>query len=143
MNVQAEVDREKDAVGRITAVARRTSCPCFADLCWGSLPSDFRLLEDNPGVMFESPRRIVVFQELGGELRYYAGGWCRNPDRIFLEQDRIHREGSELGVFPTVRDALVFAERYLVEEASFREIQVPRQPRHQQEPSSNNDGKSA
>jgi len=88
----------------------------------------------NPGVMFESCRRIVVFQEIGGELRYYAGGWCQDQTRIYLEQGRIWAEGSELGVFQAVRDAVAFAEQYLVEERDFQAIQVPRQVRFGRSP---------
>jgi hypothetical protein len=76
--------------------------------------------------MFESPVRLVVFQTIGGELRYYAGGWCPEPTRIYLEQERIWAEGYELGVFGSVTDALAFAEQYLAEGNSLASIEAAR-----------------
>jgi hypothetical protein len=137
MNVQTQVDREPEAVRRITAVARQSSCPFFADLFWDVVDFDPFALSNNPGVMFESPRRIVVFQELGGELRYYAGAWCLDQDRRYLEEDRIEAEGREIGVFPTVRDALAFAGQYLIEERAFQTIHVPRYTRYSRLPDPN------
>ena len=63
------------------------------------------------------------------ELRYYAGGWCPDQNRIYQEQDRIVAEGCELGVFRSVRDALTFTEKYLADERSFGAVQVPREVR--------------
>lgn len=128
MSLEAEVDADSTAVKRITAVARRTSCPVFTDILWTPYPHMLALM-DNPGVMFESPRRVVVFQRIGGELRYYAGGWCPDQARISAEQDRVWAEGSELGVFRSVADALAFALPYLAEEQSFAAAGVPRDVR--------------
>jgi hypothetical protein len=130
MRIQDEVDREVDAVRRITAVARRRPCTFFADLLWGGAMPEIQDLGDDPGVMFESPRRVVVLQRVSGELRYYAGGWCPDQDRIYLEQDRVWAEGSELGIFASVRDALLFAEQYLAEGQGFGDLTVPRQVRY-------------
>lgn len=129
MDVQAEVDGD-EAVRRITAVARRSACPLFLDLLWGDSPRDLLAICANPGVLFESPRRCLVFQYISGELRYYAAGWCPDQNRLHLEQDRIEAEGWELGVFATVRDALAFAEQYLVEERAIQAIEAPSQIRH-------------
>lgn len=129
MSFEAEVDADPNAVARITAVARRTSCPLFADILWEPCPHPLVLVDD-PGVMFESPRRVVVFQRVGEELRYYAGGWCLDQAHIHLEQDRMWAEGSESGVFGSVADALAFAERYLVAEQSFAAVRVPREVRY-------------
>lgn len=131
MNVQNEVDQERNALQSIAAVAKRTSCPLFINLIgWGEALPDPCWFVRNPGVMFESPRRIVVFQEIVGELRYYAGGWRSHQSQIYAEQDRIAAEGSELGVFETVRDAMTYAEQYLVQEKDFQAIDVPRQVRY-------------
>jgi hypothetical protein len=129
MDLEAEVDAEPDTVNRITAVARQRSCPAFLDLWWDPAPPPLAVLGD-PGVMFESPRRVVVFQRIGGELRYYAGGWCPDEDHIHLEQERVWAEGGESGVFGSVADALAFAELYLVEERSFAAVRVPRAVRY-------------
>lgn len=136
MDVQAEVDREREKVQRINAVARRVSMPLFCDLIgWeGDVPDDPIALTDNPGVLFESSRRVVVFQQICGELRYYAGGWCPDQKRIYLEEERILAEGSELGVFETVQDAVEFAEEYLVDERDFQAIHVPRRVRYRHTP---------
>jgi hypothetical protein len=128
MSLEAEVNTDPAAVQRIAAVARRTSGPAFADIQWPPCPHVLALMDD-PGVMFESPRRVVVFQRIGGELRYYAGGWCPDQSRIYLEQERVWAEGSESGVFRSVADALAFAEQYLAEERSFAGVGVPREVR--------------
>src|SRR5262249_31766418 len=78
MDLQAEVDKEQDVLQRIPAVARRWPCGPFADLLWDELDFDVAL-SNNPGVIFESPIRAVVFQYVRGELRYYAGGWSPDP----------------------------------------------------------------
>jgi hypothetical protein len=125
MSVQAEVDEHPRLVERITTVARRSLCPAFCDILWPPAPHIIDVLDD-PGVMFESPHRVVVFQRVGGDLRYYAGGWCPDQDRICLEQDRIEAEGCEMGTFESVADALAFAEQYLAEERGFASVEVPR-----------------
>ncbi|HKA06862.1 MAG TPA: hypothetical protein VKD71_06360 [Gemmataceae bacterium] len=138
MNLQAEVDGQLLAVERITAVARRSPCFGFGDLLWSPTPDMQTLandLMDDPGVMFETGRRVVVFQRIGGELRYYAGGWCLGQDRAAPEQDRrIMAEGCELGVFESVADALAFSEGYLVIERSFTALPVPRDVRYGRHP---------
>lgn len=133
MSLEAEVDAESGTVQRITAVARRSSCTAFADILWPPTPPPLAFMDD-PGVMFESPHRIVIFQRISGELRYYAGGWCPDQRRIYLEQDRVWAEGSELGVFGSVTDALAFAEQYLDEERSFAAVEVSREVRYSRYP---------
>jgi hypothetical protein len=128
MQLDGDVGRERVPLQRITAVARRRSCAMFADILWPPVP-DLAALMADPGVMFASPRRVVVFQRIEGELRYYAGGWCPDQSRLYLEQDRIAAEGYELGVFGSVADALAFAEQYLVEERGCNAVQVLREVR--------------
>jgi hypothetical protein len=102
---------------------------CFADLMWPPFdePDMRRLIAgEDPGVMLESPRRVVVVQRIGEELRYYAGGWCPDRSRIYQEQDRVWAEGSEQGVFAAVADAALFAEFYLVAERDSQDIAMPR-----------------
>jgi hypothetical protein len=109
----------------------------FADLCWP--PYDWeveraRLIEGRPaGVMFETASRVVVMEEHSGELRYYAGGWRSHESRIHLEQGRIEAEGYEMGVFPSPRDAVLFAERFLACEQALQDIETPRLVHHRQE----------
>jgi hypothetical protein len=137
VSLQAEVDGPPLSVERITAVARRSPCFGFADLMWSPTPDMQTLtntLMDDPGVLFETDQRVVVFQRIGGELRYYAGGWCLSRDRIVAEQHRISAEGCELGVFGSVADALAFAEGYLVAEQSFAALRVPRDVRYGHQP---------
>jgi hypothetical protein len=131
--LEDEVNAEIGPLRRIIAVARRSSCPVFGDILWLPTP-DLLVLMGDPGVMFESPRRLVVFQRIGGELRYYAGGWCLDQNRIYLEQDRIESEGCELGVFGSVGDALAFAYQYLAEEKEFGAVLVPRFVRYSHDP---------
>lgn len=129
MSLVSDLDAEHNAVARITAVARRTCCSIFTDILWSPCPHPMDLMED-PGVMFESSRRVVVLQRIAGELRYYAGGWCLDQTSIYSEQDRAWAEGRESGVLRSVADALIFAEQYLVEERSFVLVQVPRNVRY-------------
>jgi hypothetical protein len=100
----------------VVAVATCRDSLFFADLCWPPFDADAerqRLIERrDAGLIFETDRRVVVIEEHGGELRYYAGGWRSDERRIYLEQDRIEAEGYEMGVFRTLRDALLFSERY-------------------------------
>ena len=75
MKLHAEVDAHGAQLGRITAGARRSYCPAYGDILWGPLPDlgeRLQALMDDPGVMFESPRRVVLFQRIGDDLRYYA-----------------------------------------------------------------------
>lgn len=127
MSLEVDVDAEPELLQRVTAVARRSSCPLFCDLSWPPSPSAAVLLED-PGLMFESPRRVFVFQRFGEELRYYAGAW--SPNDALVHQERVEVEGSEAGVVRTVLDALAFAEQYLVEERCFVAVSVPRDVRY-------------
>ncbi|MDP3212972.1 MAG: hypothetical protein Q8S73_02625 [Deltaproteobacteria bacterium] len=127
MSLESEMEAERELVQRITAVARRSSCPLLGDLWWDPIPSTVAILED-PGVMFESSNRVVVFLRTFEELRYYAGPWC--PDDAHLYPDRIEAEGSEAGVVKTVADALAFAEQYLVEERGFDAVSIPRDVRY-------------
>src|SRR5690348_8945762 len=123
------VELESDAVRRVTAVARRIPCPTFADLLWPPTPPTLDILTD-AGVMLESALRVVVFQRIGGELRYYAGGWCPDQTHIHLEQERVAAEGYELGVFGSVADALAFAGEYLAEGRSFANVEAVRAVRY-------------
>lgn len=142
MDVQAEVDREPEVVQRITAVAHRSECPSFADLLWCTESFNEVIgMMSKPGVMFTSPRRIVVFQFLAGELRYYAGGWSLSQNPSPNEYERMCAEPHELGVFATVRDALEFAEAYLVDECALSQITVVRQVRWGQQPHPDTPGK--
>lgn len=102
MKLHAEVDAHGAQLGRITAGARRSDCPAYGDILWGPLPDlgeRLQALMDDPGVMFESPRRVVVAQRIGDELRYYAGGSPSHADRSYLEWDRVWAEGGEAGTF--------------------------------------------
>ena len=78
-------------------------------------------------MIFETNSRVVVIEEHGGELRYYAGGWCSDQNFIYQEQDRIEAEGYEMGVFRTPRDAILFAERYLAGKQALQDIEAARE----------------
>lgn len=112
---------------------------CSDSLGFGNLwfpPFDFeaercRLIENrDPGVIFETDWRVVVIEEYGGELRYYAGGWCPDQQRIYLEQDRIEAEGCELGIFASTGEAIAFVEQYLVQHQPFPTIKAGRKMRY-------------
>jgi hypothetical protein len=109
----------------------------FADLCWPPFESEAelqRMIEGrDPGVILESATRVVAIQEHSGELRYYAGGWRSHESRIYLEQDRIWAEGYEMGVLPSPREAVLFAEQFLARERALQEIETPRLVHHRQD----------
>jgi hypothetical protein len=121
----------------IIAVAPCRDSLNFADLCWPPFDWDAELQRfierRDPGVIFETTTRVVVIEEHSGELRYYAGGWCSHQGRIHLEQERIWAEGHEIGVFPTSRDAVLFAEQFLAREQAIQDIETPRLVYHRQE----------
>jgi hypothetical protein len=131
MGLREHLAAHSELFEAVLAVATCRDSLGFGDLWFP--PFDFdaelrRLVENrDPGVRFETASRIVVIEEYGGELRYYAGGWCPDQNRIYLEQDRIEAEGSELGVFDSARAAIAFVEQYLVQERTFQGIPVPRQ----------------
>lgn len=121
----------------IVAVASCRDSLFFADLCWPQFDGEAELRRSidglNPGVIFETPTRMVVIEEHSGELRYYAGGWRSHESRIHLEQDRIWAEGSELGVFSLAQDAILFAEQFLVRQQALQDIETPRLVRHRRQ----------
>jgi hypothetical protein len=129
MSFQTELDAELARLQRLNANVRRRPCGAFADILWSPVP-DLLVLMKDPGVLFESRRRVVVFQRIEGELRYYAGGACPDENQIYLEQDRIAAEGCELGILGSVQDALVFAEQYLVDERGLSAVEVSRKIRY-------------
>jgi hypothetical protein len=49
MGLATELDVNSDAVRRITAVAVRRSCHCFADLMWLPAPTTLDVLKADPG----------------------------------------------------------------------------------------------
>jgi hypothetical protein len=130
MGLRERLAAYRQSFEAILAVATGRDSLGFADLWFPPLDLELhlrRLIENrDPGVIFETFSRVVVIEEISGELRYYAGGWCPNPKHRYLEEERIWAEGSELGVFATVRDAVDFAFRYLVEEQDFQTMRASR-----------------
>ena len=121
----------------LQAVAASSDSLGFADLVWPPYDhddEDARLVEGRDlGVMFESLRRVVVIEEHVGELRYYAGGWWRRRLHLGWETGQIEAEGGELGVFPSLPDAVRFTERYLAREEALQDIDTPRRVRSRRE----------
>ncbi len=137
MSLRDRLEESKIHFCAIMAVVSCRDSLHFADLCWP--PFDWedelqRVIEGrDPGVIFETATRVVVIEEHSGELRYYAGGWRSHESRILLEQERIWGEGYELGIFLTPRDAVLFAERFLVRAQALQDIEAPRQVHQRQE----------
>lgn len=130
MSLREQIAEDKRAFDAVLAVATCRDSLLFADLCWTPFDLQFELRRaaegSDPGVIFETPTRVVVIEDHSGELRYYAGGWCSHQDRIHLEQHRISAEGYELGVFPSPREAVLFAERFLSRQQPLQAIETPR-----------------
>jgi hypothetical protein len=137
MGLRERLAEYEQAFRATVAVAMCRDSLGFADLCWPPFDPQVelqRLIENrDPGVIFETTMRVVVIEEHGGELRYYAGGWRSHESRMHLEQDRICAEGYELGVFPAPEDGILFAEAFLARELALQDIETPRLVRHRQE----------
>jgi hypothetical protein len=137
MGLRDRLAENRQPFDAVVAVATCRNSLFFADLCWPPFDMEadrMRLIEGrDPGVIFEPVSRVVVLEEHSGELRYYAGGWRSDESRIYLEQDRIEAEGSEMGVFRTLRDAMIFTERYLVGEQALQDIEAAREVIHRRE----------
>jgi hypothetical protein len=67
-----------------------------------------------------------VFEFHRGQLRYWAGGGLSPGGDPNTEWTRIYDAGEERGVFPSVPEALRFAERFLVDELPIQRIVTPR-----------------
>jgi hypothetical protein len=121
---------DKPAFDSIVAVATCRDSWGFADLCWSpfDLAEVLQLSAEGrvPGVIFETATRVVVIEEHGGELRYYAGGWSSPESHIHVEDERIWAEGLEMGVLPSPCEAVRFAERFLARGQPLQEIETPR-----------------
>src|SRR5882724_1753809 len=87
---------------RTCAGAKASGCLSFADLCWGRVDP----LALDPGIKIELGKRVMVFQVINGELRYYAGGWG--------SQENINEQPNEFGVLANADDAISFANLFLV-----------------------------
>lgn len=137
MGLLERLAEDKQAFDAVVAVATCRDSLFFADLCWAPFDSEAELRRAaegrDPGVIFETATRVVVIKEHSGELRYYAGGWRSHESRIHLEQDRIWAEGYEMGVLPSPREAVRFAERFLAREQALQEIDTPRLVHHRQD----------
>jgi hypothetical protein len=107
MKTSEKVEEYKEAMSRLTRVAKHRECGRFAGLCWDKV--DPFALEENPGVLFETKSRVFVFQEINGEIRYYAGGWGIQED--------IETGQNEFGTFKDFEDALAFAVAFFVDAA--------------------------
>lgn len=94
MPLAAELDALPDALACVTAAAERSTCPAFGELLWRPRP-DMAEVEANPAVIFESARRVVALQRVGGELRCYCGG--REIGRYDQPDDPVPTERSERG----------------------------------------------
>ena len=137
MSLRDQLSEHEQAFNAILAVATWRDSLFFADLCWPPFDPDVtarRVAENrDPGIMFETPTRVVVIEEHGGELRYYAGGWCSPENRHSEEEERILAEGCEMGVFPSPREAVLFVEGFLAQQLDLQDIVVPRSLRHRRE----------
>ncbi len=137
MSLRDRLAEDKQALDALLGVATCRGSLLYLDLCWP--PFDWeterrQLMEGrDAGVIFETATRVVVLEEHGGELLYYAGGWRSHESRIHLEQDRIWAEGHELGVMLSPREAVRFAERFLAQGQALQEIDTPRLVRHRQD----------
>jgi hypothetical protein len=104
----------------VLAVASCRDSLGFADLLWP--PLDFDAFRDrlianrDPGVIFETATRVVVVEEHGGELRFYAGGWG----------SAVYDEPNELGMFRSPGGVIWYAEAFLVRQLHPQQIAVRR-----------------
>lgn len=127
--------------------AELRECCVFVDLMWTPLghedaeASDPRARAEafdarakaDPAFTVEGYSRYLALARICQEIRYYAGPhlvyadvWSRaDPQR--REVIRLEEDKHEIGILPTVMDAVRFTEQYLVGRA-LREIDVARKP---------------
>lgn len=133
MSWREQLSEDQQALAAILRIATCRDSLLFADLCWPPFDLEAeleRLVERrDPGIIFETSTRVFVVEEHSGELRYYAGGWPSHESRIYFEW----AEGCELGLFSWARDAVKFAERFLVQQHALQQIDTHRLIRHRQE----------
>jgi hypothetical protein len=129
--VYSEVEREKELLHKVLAVAARNESLGFADLFrpGDNMREHIERLKRNedPGVKFTTSTRTVVIEFHSGQLRYYAGGWPSSQANLHSERIRVLAEGCELGSFRTIQDSLRFTEKYLAALEGLQDITVPRE----------------
>jgi hypothetical protein len=120
MGLREQLAADPEPFGAVVAVASCRDSLWFADLCWPPYEWEAelqRVIENrDPGVIFETKTRVVVFEDHGGELRFYAGGWGED----------VYDHPHELGVFRSAGDAIRYAEAFLVRRLHPEQIAVPR-----------------
>ena len=122
MKLLNRITNYPEQLQRLKQHSKCRECSGFADLCWDRLDiNDIMALEENPGIMFETNGRVVVFQEIHGEIRYYAGGWGA--------QENIAAEPYEMGVFNDLDNALSFSEQFLIGKLALNAIEAQRRIR--------------
>lgn len=127
--LRERLEAHREPFDAILRVATCSPMLGFGDIAWEPMDLDRVREQRDPGVMLESPVRVVVVEEHGGELRYYAGGWRSDKYRLFHEYDQMMAEGSETGTFPSDEAAVAFAERFLVRLEPIQAIDTPREHR--------------
>jgi hypothetical protein len=99
----------------LTSVCQSQKVADFADLCWGE-EFDIMTAVRDPGLLFSNQERLFVLMRINDEIRYYAG--LTDPDPEVLQY--------EMGIFPTVKDALTYGHEYLLNNRDFAEIKIER-----------------
>jgi hypothetical protein len=119
MDLQSRLRQYKPLLDTLGCTKREESLG-FGDFMWGQFDFDEwvdRILHHrDPGVKFTTANRIFVMEEHQGELRFDAGGW----------NAAVYDEPNELGVFPSVGEALAYAVDFLVHGLPPRDIGVQR-----------------
>ena len=66
-----EISSDITLLEPVANAAKMSQCWGFADLLWerGDIDSMF----EDPGVIFENDRRLLVIGRINGEIRYFAG----------------------------------------------------------------------
>jgi hypothetical protein len=120
MGLRERLAENRQPFAAVSAVATCRDSLGFGDLLW--TPKDFDAYKDrliahrDPGVMFETVSRVVVVEEWGGELRFYAGGWG----------SEVYDQPHELGMFRSAEDAIRYAEAFLAQRLHPEQIDVRR-----------------
>lgn len=108
----------RGALGEKSLVSTTVS---FADLIWdGNVPTA-EIVSLDPAVVLDaisSPRRIVL-QHVRGEIRYWLTSQ-RDPYLASRSSD------GELGVVPSLSDAITLCEEFLVEKHPIESLRTPR-----------------
>lgn len=102
----------------ITLPGVLSETPIFGDLIWTPAP-DLECLMPEPAVVIETEERLLALHRRGAYIKYFAGPNSHRPDAA--------SESSELGLLPSVEEAVELAAAFFLGGEPLEAILVPRE----------------